>query len=219
MSLRSSAAALLLLTTALVACGESHGDEDTGISFDAMMPDGGTTDGGGDVVVPPAGDVGNACDSAAMCDELCIEADMGFPDGYCTVDCSLSETCPDGSVCTQVAGGVFLCLAGCDPSGTERSCRSGYGCASSLMLDGAVCIPGCYDDTDCPSGSTCNPDGGFAGEGSCYDASASLGDPCTDDSDVPGGCLLSRRALLGLAWRGVHSRRLRSGLRLRLRHG
>ncbi len=184
MSLRLLWAALVLATT-LLACGESHGEEDTGISFDASPPpDGSMEDGSVDAVLPPASDVGSACESAAMCDSICIEEDMGFPGGYCTTECT-GDDCPDGSICTQVGRGFFLCLDECDPSSEERTCREGYGCASSFMLDGPVCIPGCYDDTDCPSGLTCNPDGGFAGEGACFDADASIGDACTDELMCP----------------------------------
>jgi len=189
MTLRSLASfLLLLLLSAALGCGESHGDEDTSIDFDATMPpDGGTEDAPEDVVMPPASDVGSPCESAAMCDELCIEEEQGFPDGYCTADCSGGAGCPDGSICTQVGRGVFICFDECDPSAEDRTCRMGYGCASSFMLDGPVCLPGCYDDTDCGTGLRCDPDGGFAGEGTCFDPDSMLGDACTDDVMCPAG--------------------------------
>jgi hypothetical protein len=55
------------------------------------------------------------------------------------------------------------------------------------MLDGPVCIPGCYDDTDCGTGLRCDPDGGSVGEGACFDPDSSVGDACVDEVMCPAG--------------------------------
>lgn len=174
----------------LVGCGGgSHGrDDDAGITFDATPPPDGAIDAGADAgTLPAPGDVGGSCTSSADCGEggFCIGPDMGFTDGYCTRDCSGTD-CPEGSTCVAVGMGTNICLDDCDPASGMRECRMGYGCADSIMVP-PVCIPGCIDDTDCPDGLSCDPTGGFAGSGTCFDPSAEPGGPCTDESMCPAG--------------------------------
>jgi len=80
---------------------------------------------------------------------------------------------------------MAFCLDECDLASPERSCRMGYGCATSFMLPAPVCIPGCTDESDCSDGLACDPMGGFVGAGSCYDPTSSLGDACADVADCP----------------------------------
>lgn len=187
----------VLLSAVLVTagCGESHStEEDAGITFDATLP----PDTGPvmqDAGNPPVeGDIGEPCGSMSDCESYCITEADGFPGGYCTAACDADNPCPSGSTCTPVGMGSSICLADCDPTSTDRTCRMGYGCAESFMLPGPVCVPGCQDDTDCPGDTACDPDSGFAG--SCYDPSARFGDACMDESECPAGsfCLEERFA-------------------------
>ncbi len=175
------------LLFALGGCGESHTeDEDAGIVFDATPPpEGGFPDRGTDAPVS-TDDIGQPCTSGADCMDTCVTPDQGFPGGYCAVDCTADGMCPDGSTCTLVGRDYSLCLLDCDPTATERTCRAGYGCASSFSVPN-VCIPGCSDDTDCDSGLVCDPMGGFSGEGVCYDPDAMLGDACMSSMQCPAG--------------------------------
>ncbi|MBX3249861.1 MAG: hypothetical protein KF901_21970 [Myxococcales bacterium] len=164
----------LVLGLAL-GCGESSElDPDAGIVFDASRPDVQP-----EMDAPPPRTVGEACRGAGDCGEgeMCIGE---FPGGYCTMACG---TCPDASTCVQFGGGSAFCLADCDPR-AERPCRAGYGCTTDPRI-GNVCIPGCTDDSDCASGTICDPNGGSAGEGSCHDPDARYGDACMQDEQCP----------------------------------
>ena len=182
----------LALGTVAAGCGDSHtSGDDAGpdITFDATPgTDSGpvTEDGGG-----MAGDIGEPCSGMGDCDSFCIGESDGFPGGYCTAPCGEGAECPDGSSCTPVGRGMSICLADCEPGAAERSCRAGYGCASSFMIPAPVCLPGCTDDSDCPDGTMCDPDGGFSGAGSCFDPSAGFGDACMESTECPadGFCL------------------------------
>lgn len=174
-----------------LACGKSTtGGTDTGITFDATFPDTGP-DVGFDADIdggPGESDIGEAC-SGETCDEFCIE---DWPAGYCTAACGGGAECTADAECVNVGRDQFLCLQSCDPA-AERPCREGYGCTSDIRF-GTVCIPGCTVNEDCPMGLACNADGGFAGEGACYDPEAELGDACGDDDECPDGgyCLAER---------------------------
>lgn len=183
----------LLLTVGaglLAACSSSTTIEpDAGITFDASMPtDTGTPDADVDSAMPPTGDIGNPCSSDADCTGSCVDA---LPGGYCTNVCRSDADCPGASSCIPVGRGQSICFANCDPAATERTCRAGYGCSTSFRLPGNVCYPGCADDSDCSGSSQCDPTGGGAGAGACFDPAASIGDACTDDAQCPasGFCL------------------------------
>lgn len=177
-----------LCVLVLAACSESSTvDPDTGpgITFDATLPseiDAGPpeTDAG-----PPESDIGTGCTADSDCDGgVCVTESDGFAGGYCSAFCVSDEDCEGASICVEVGGGTSLCFDTCDPD-VERDCRAGYGCGESFMLPAPVCLPGCVDDTDCPSDATCNPAGGGLGEGSCYNAGASVGDACEASIDCP----------------------------------
>lgn len=158
-------------------------DMGPGITFDAG-PDLGGPDLGPDLAgPPPAGNVGAPCEAAMDCtgDAACIPA-PDFPGGYCTIDCAAVD-CPTGSLCVPVDRTNTICLDECDPAAATRQCRAGYGCAETMF--GAICVPGCTDDTDCPTDTQCDTSGGNGG--SCYAPGASVGDACVDDTMCPAG--------------------------------
>jgi len=185
----------------MTGCGESHGSEtDAGITFDAVPPrDTGTPDTG-----PPApeGPIGMMCSASADCGDggFCVGESDGFPGGYCTTTCGDGVECPAGSICVQVDMTTSWCLDSCDATATERTCRAGYGCATSFDLPGPVCLPGCSDDTDCPTDRMCDPEGGFSGEGVCFDPSARFGDECASETDCPSGASCASEGFFG--WPG-----------------
>jgi len=190
-ALPRSLALLTLLASALVGCSKSTtSDADASITFDASMPDAAAdTSPPGDAATDAGGptDIGTPCASASDCASgLCIGVDSGYRDGYCTADCTVTD-CPDGSTCLGTGGGMSNCFSVCDPVASGRACRAGYGCGSSFMLPSPVCIPGCVEDSDCDAGLTCDPTGGGYGEGTCYNASASVGDACMTTTDCPAG--------------------------------
>lgn len=188
--MRRLSLSLLLGLGLAFGCGESTMvGEDAGIRFDATPMDSFTPDGGPDEDAGSMSDsdIGEACRGASDCEGICLE---DFPGGYCSNVCGGGgDACPDGSACITVGRGTQICLAECDPT-EERPCREGYGCTDDARI-GNICIPGCTDDSDCTDGLTCDPDGGFAGEGTCFDPSAEYGDPCMDELMCPadGFCL------------------------------
>lgn len=184
-----SSAVLVVLASTGLACSESHGVEgDAGpIVFDL--------DGAVflDAAAPPSGNIGAACTSASDCTgvaDTCLDGVPElFTDGYCSRACTVGGTdCPEGSACVDLGGQAF-CLEACDPESTTRPCeRSGYGCSTNyLYLSDSVCVAGCFDSSDCASGSECSSGGGNFGSGQCYDPSASQGGACVSDADCPSG--------------------------------
>ncbi len=170
-------------------CGKSKtvGD-DAGIVFDASRPDVSSEPDAGpepDADVPPSSDIGQACRGDEDCEGLCIN---DWPGGYCTNSCGTGADCPEGSTCTPIGRGQQICLLDCDPTDTDPCERGGYGCTSDFRFP-SVCVPGCSEDSDCTDGLRCDPEGGFGG--ACYDPSASIGDPCTNDEEctASGFCL------------------------------
>jgi hypothetical protein len=181
----------LLGVASVTACTTSHVDEaDAGIVIpdSAHLPD--TT--APDAFVEP-GAIGTPCAVDTDCSApatTCVEDPQLLPNGYCTAICDEADptTCPDGSHCVNVGGGMAICFQDCDPSVTDtRQCeRPGYGCSTSFMFSG-VCVGGCFDGTDCMTGQDCDPAGGGVGAGACFAPGAAVGDPCTDDSTCPMG--------------------------------
>jgi hypothetical protein len=186
-------------TALLVAgCSESSeiardGGPDARIVLDAQpRMDGG--DGGSESgPTPGEGEIGAACGTGGDCNsEFCAsEGNFIFPmpGGYCVSRCGSNGECPDGSSCANFGRAGSFCLDNCNPDASTRNCRSGYGCATGDMLPNPVCLPGCSDDSDCMDGQQCNPDGGFVGEGRCFNPDSSLGDACADGSQCPSDSL------------------------------
>jgi hypothetical protein len=179
-------ASILVLVVAFGGCEASHESEpDAGITF--MAPDVGPPEA--DAGPPTIGDsvVGTPCVTDDDCmDEgapACLDDPDFSPAGYCTNYCVVGDdSCPDGSVCTQVNETTALCFVSCDPA--APACREGYGCAE-LAPSGPVCVGGCEENDDCGGSLACAADGGFWGEGSCYDPDANLGDSCNFSEECP----------------------------------
>lgn len=181
--------ALCLVSVCAVAaagCGESHsGDEDAAIIFDATFPDAGVDAG------PPPSNVGSPCAGDMDCAEpaaVCLSDISGLPlpEGYCSAYCAADDECPMGSTCVMFRGGSGgVCLLDCDLT-IEDACPDTLGCIDAMGAP-PVCLPGCDVDADCADGLTCNPMGGFIGEGNCYDAEGQLDSGCASDADCPAG--------------------------------
>lgn len=188
--LRASIACALVLT-ACSTSREAPEDSGSGITFDADLSRDAGTDGGEDAarVGPPApGDIGAACTTDGQCGEgSCLESSGLTPDGYCSVTCSEEDPCPVGAVCLQVDRTTSICFDACNPDATARECRQGYGCSFGDFGDEGVCLGGCTDDTDCPTGQRCDPDSNLAQAGACFTPDAPFAGPCTSSGDCGEG--------------------------------
>ena len=80
------------------------------------------------------GQLGDSCVSQSECGPglTCNVAASGFPNGFCTVDCTTMQ-CASGS-CAGLASGA-TCAPACS---SDADCRNGYSCCVSL---GDVCVP------------------------------------------------------------------------------
>lgn len=183
---------LVSTVLALAACSQDHsmGGDDAGIVVpdSARPPDAFAYDAG-----PPGGNIGAACASDTDCSGIattCIGDPQIFPNGYCTASCDTAtpDSCPMGTTCQDFGGGSVFCVLTCDPSVTSRQCngRAGYGCSTNFQFSG-LCVGGCVDETDCPSGLMCDPMGGDLGAGTCFTPGASVGVACVDDTQCPMG--------------------------------
>lgn len=173
------------------ACSESHMTEPDAaivIELDGAMLDGGPPDTG-----PVEDHLGEACSADEACgtDGVCLNEPDFLPGGYCSRACSSDEDCGPGGACLMVGMGQQLCFRSCEPGASPRQCRPGYGCGSFGFGAPPVCLGGCSDDTDCPSGLMCEPDSVIAVAGSCFDPGAGVGDACASADECPasGFCL------------------------------
>ena len=121
---------------------------------------------------------------------LCVTQ---FAGGYCSTQCSASQTCPSGATCVELSPGVDRCLQSC---AADTECRTGFVCSVHL------CIPACTTSTECGPGNYCDsshhcqrsgtpppPDAGTPTGNSVGDYCA----PCQTSDDCPGQgtyCLL-----------------------------
>ena len=128
------------------------------------------------------GDVGDPCTSHADCaDRACLlEAEWGWPGGYCTrwsLDDETCGGCPPHSTCYDVSGagrGPFFCLRRC-PTGNE--CRAeGQVCHSA-----GVCVGACTDDVQCAAT-------GFCDAGLCRTPPEDCTTPGDEDGDTRADC-------------------------------
>jgi hypothetical protein len=179
---------LFALALVLPGCPDSFSPStDTPIVFDL---DGAMFDGGVDAPAPDLV-IGDACTSTGDCGEggLCLNDPDLAPGGYCSQSCAGGAACPEGSTCLDFGMGQSFCFLDCDPEASTRPCeREGYGCATNFMfIPEPVCLPGCFDASDCPAGAECDPTGGFIGAGACFEPGAMPGDACTSDTDCPSG--------------------------------
>jgi hypothetical protein len=95
---------------------------------------------GGDSVSTTGDLVGGSCGDDRDCEEDCVRTG-DFPEGMCTVVCSVDEHCPSGTYCIDKEGGI--CALGCEVPG---DCRPGYTCegVNNRGHDGDSLV--CIDD-------------------------------------------------------------------------
>jgi hypothetical protein len=136
---------------------------------------------------PGAGPVGSACldnpDCAANhADPVCLQAFIGYANGYCSEFCDLAaDDCPSGSICAQIgisADGV--CLASCQ---SPSDCRPGYACLDEGFATSVcdkepelVCDDGADNDAD--GLVDCEDASGCASSPSCIPGPGAVGSPC-----------------------------------------
>src|SRR5262249_45423472 len=88
--------------------------------------------------------VGDACKQDSDCPTggSCLGVLAGFPNGYCSSDCSVNA-CDEGQSCTVIGqgdNGMQVCLRGCQGA---ADCRDGSQCYEG------TCQPRCQQDADC----------------------------------------------------------------------
>lgn len=124
--------------------------------------------------------VGDSCDEDADCPSgLCVGPGSGFPDGYCSSDCTTAG-CGEGQSCAAVAeDGPLICLRGCT---TNDDCQDSAQCYKG------ACNPRCKGDEDC------RDDGYSCDAGTCTARPGSpMGDACTKDSDCSSqNCVMNK---------------------------
>jgi len=164
----------------------------------------GTAGAGGMAPVSGATNMAKACATDTDCGAglVCLKATdkligtLGGPsNGYCTMTCtSLAEATAceaAGGLCLDLSAAgdatVGYCLKNCkfgDTDGDSKcQARTDVGCGQVYNqngdVSGAVCIPLCAQDSDCPTGRKCDPMEGF-----CVDtphAGDPMGAHCTAD--------------------------------------
>ncbi|HUJ28460.1 MAG TPA: hypothetical protein VLW85_20705, partial [Myxococcales bacterium] len=94
------------------------------------------------------GQLGESCNGDPDCATglSCNPLGIGFPEGYCTSDCSASGTCASGT-CTALSSGPKVCAVTC---AADTDCRQGYVCCAA---EGDVCLPAAL----CAGGSCSRP--------------------------------------------------------------
>ena len=119
-----------------------HASQDCGAGFSCDAATGECVAGSA-----PPGAVGSGCAQDPDCNqgpsELCAsEAQTGFPQGCCYVDCSTTngQNCPQGSICISGSGTNAYCLESCHQN---FDCRQNYFCKGTDQPGIAVCIPRC----------------------------------------------------------------------------
>ena len=152
--------------------------EPNGIPSQCANPDAGVVFDGGpgfDAGPAPVVPVGAACMDMADCNGgFCINQ-PGFPDGYCTAQCTPPSSCPTGATCVGFGPQQDFCLDDC---ATNADCRTGYQCVVVGTSTTTVCFPtppasnnpngdpvgsGCISDNDCRQGLSCLNQPGWPG--------------------------------------------------------
>lgn len=182
---------LLVLPFAFAsACSESHGSEpDAAITVDLDAATLEADAGPPPDSVPIEDPIGEACSSDGACgtDGVCLSDPDFLPGGYCSRACARDEDCGSSGACLMLGRGQRLCFRTCAPGAVPRPCRAGYGCGGFGLGAPPVCLGGCSDDGDCPSGLTCDPGRDVAVAGTCFDPGAAIGDACASGQECPSG--------------------------------
>jgi hypothetical protein len=128
-------------------------------------------------------------------DTDCAAPGVVCVDDQCVVGChdvSGGDTCPGGTQCSVMNGGLGICVnPGSDAGTPPITCAKDMDCPSGLVCSGTQCVNGCRDtdagDT-CPGGAMCSvADGGVGicsggGEGPPMPADGGSGD-ASDEGD------------------------------------
>ncbi len=145
-----------------VVCGKSCG----------TCPDDGVCSSDGSACTP-AREIGASCDADSSCGlgRLCLTG-ATVPGGYCTRRCSVSNPCPEGSLCGAGPTGENVCLKGCS---SAAECRPGEGFVCTLESTCSACVGrcdgrSCGDDGCGNSCGLCEAPGGTCSSGRCGDA-------------------------------------------------
>jgi cysteine-rich repeat protein len=151
---------------------------------------GGSGDQSGTAPAAPAG-LGAPCRSDADCaGSFCLgEGDTGWPGGFCSASCDVSQpTCQGAGKCFDTGQTMGLCVLPCTAEGSE--CRSGYAC-SDAVGDGSllICLPACTADEQCSVLGSCDTTRRFcvAPEVDCSNGEDDDGDGLIDCED-PKSC-------------------------------
>ncbi len=94
--------------------------------------------------------------------------------------CEAHGDCLDGFICTRVDDDTAFCTnctaSAFDPRAPDEcvsECNADLQCWQGGVCDGGLCLHGCGNDSDCPSGHTCRS------SGTCVPAGLpELGEPC-----------------------------------------
>lgn len=152
---------MLLLAGMGTACSETHGGDDSGITFDATIPDGGTGPVCGNGTLEPG--------------EMCDDGNTAAGDG-CAPNCSREAYCGDGAT-----GGAEVCDDSNNRSGdgcrsdcaSDESCGNGiHDTAVGEVCDGTLnCSADCTTVTGCGDGTMVDPE-------TCDDSNTDRWDGC-----------------------------------------
>lgn len=70
--------------------------------------------------------LGARCTTTSDCDDRCLSEQGDYPGGFCTVDCSINDDCPNDSACADREGGV--CLFTCRNDAECTFLGAGWSC-------------------------------------------------------------------------------------------
>ncbi len=137
---------------------------------------------------PPKAGLCQACKVASDCagtGALCLGVDSTTGYGRCGQKCVVDCDCPESYECrpvTDPATGRYDADLGrqCVPeSGKCPECWSDNECSDYKICEAGSCVPGCVDDTSCPSGQRCFEDGRCA-VACCEDQDCGEGHVCKE---------------------------------------
>ncbi len=137
---------------------------------------------------PDSAPIGDACTRDFQCsvEGYCLESNLGFPGGYCSVGCEgTGSACPSGSVCV---GEGFTTGSSCHIACNDHGdCRAGYQCLPVAAGSSTkACLPSCAL-SPCLAGEICNTTTGVCE----HNGPAAVGEACASRVDCAdnGRCL------------------------------
>ena len=75
--------------------------------------------------------LGARCETHDDCDDMCLAA-PAYPDGFCSVNCNTSRTCPARSACVDIDQGI--CLFTCTEQTDCDFLGAGWQCSMTAAL-------------------------------------------------------------------------------------